>query len=223
MDPSSSQKPESDTRKSEQLAPTSSTSTSPDPATPPKKSNWLTAWLKTQVKEFNPGLLIMGIKYVPPHSCIIDSSRGALPPIIFLAMFESNVVADYFGSLGYLIAIISSLTFAMLPRGKFIESLIRNIIFTCLAVPLTILGLWCCRQAKLNTQPPGSTELYNSNAAAVAAIFLFFSIFAINSFRAVGITAILRADCVEISKVDVECGYVRDYYECWDYFGIRFA
>jgi uncharacterized membrane protein len=100
-------------------------------------------------------------------------------------MFENDVVADYFGSLGYLIAIISSLTFAMMPRGKFIESVIRHIFFACLAVPVTIFGLWCCRQAKLHTQSPGSTDLYNSSAAAVAATFLFFSIFAINSFRAV--------------------------------------
>ena len=117
----------------------------------------------------------------------IDLRRGALPPIIFLAMYESGVVSNYFGSLGYLVVIISSLTFAMMPRGKFIESVIRNIFFTCLAVPVTIFGLWCCRQAKLNTQPPGSTAAYNSSAAAVAATFLFFSIFAINSFRAVWI------------------------------------
>lgn len=110
-------------------------------------------------------------------------------------MFENAVVADYFGTLGYLIAIISSLTFAMMPRGKFIESVIRHIFFACLAVPVAIFGLWCCRQAKLHTQPSGSTELYNSSAAAVAATFLFFSIFTINSFRAVSSVVGHGADC----------------------------
>jgi hypothetical protein len=111
--------------------------------------------------------------------------RGSLPPIIFLAMYQSTPVATQFGSLGYLVAIIASLSFAMQPRAKFLQGLIRNILFGCIAVPITTLGLWCARQAKLHTQPAGSTELYNSSAAAVSGVFLFFNVFAVNSFRAV--------------------------------------
>jgi hypothetical protein len=73
----------------------------------------------------------------------------------------------------------------MQPRAKFLQGLFRNILFTCIAVPFTILGLWCARQAKNHTQPPGSQTLYNSSAAAVAAIFLFFNVFIANAFRAV--------------------------------------
>ena len=100
-------------------------------------------------------------------------------------MYRSKSVALDIGSLGYLIAIISALSFAMQPRAKFLQSLFRNILFTCIAVPFTILGLWCARQAKNHTQPPGSHALYNSSAAAVSAIFLFFNVFIVNVFRAV--------------------------------------
>jgi hypothetical protein len=100
-------------------------------------------------------------------------------------MYRSKSVSDEIGSLGYLIAIISSLSFAMQPRAKFLQSLFRNILFTCVAVPFTILGLWCARQAKNHTQLPGSQAPYNSSAAAVTAIFFFFNVFVVNAFRAV--------------------------------------
>ena len=100
-------------------------------------------------------------------------------------MYRATSVATDIGSLGYLVAIISSLSFAMQPRAKFLQSLFRNILFTCAAVPFTILGLWCSRQAKSHTQTPGSPALYNSSAAAVCAIFLFVNVFAVNAFRAV--------------------------------------
>jgi hypothetical protein len=147
-----------------------------------EKPNWLVQWIQTQIKTFSPPFLIMATK------CFLFdllTVRGSLPPVIFLAMYRATPVANTFGSLGYLITIISSLSFAMQPRAVFLEGLIRNLLFTCLAVPLTILGLWCARQAKLHTQPAGSTQLYNSSAAAVAGIFLFFNVFAVNAFRAV--------------------------------------
>ena len=100
-------------------------------------------------------------------------------------MYRSKPVALEIGSLGYLVAIVSSLTLAMQPRAKFLQNLFRNILFTCIAVPFTILGLWCAREAKIHSQPPGSQALYNSSAAAVSAVFLFVNVFIANSFRAV--------------------------------------
>jgi len=108
-------------------------------------------------------------------------------------MYQASPVAQVFGSSGYLVAVIASLSFAMQPRAKFLKSLILNILVTCVAVAFTIFGLWCSRQAQLNTQSPGSTALYNSSAAAVSAIFLFFSVFAVNSLRAV-FTSLVTAD-----------------------------
>jgi hypothetical protein len=100
-------------------------------------------------------------------------------------MYQATPVAREFTSSGYIIAVIASLSFAMQPRAKFFQALVTNILLTCLAVLITILGLWCSRQAQLNTQSSGSMEPYNSSAAAVSAIFLFFNVFAVNSFRAV--------------------------------------
>jgi hypothetical protein len=115
-------------------------------------------------------------------------------------MYRAKAVSDDIGSLGYVVAIISSVSFAMLPRAKFLQSLIRNILFTCLAVPFTILGLWAARQAKTNTQSPGSNALYNPSAAAVSAIFLFVDVYIANSIRAVGLFLIELM--VALSKFD---------------------
>jgi len=112
-------------------------------------------------------------------------SRASLPPIIFLGMYRSTPVANEIGSLGYIVAIIASLQFAMQPRSKYLHSLIQNIIFTCAAVPYSILGLYCARVARHHTQAPRDRNPYNSSAAAVSAIFLFVNVYAINVFRAV--------------------------------------
>lgn len=100
-------------------------------------------------------------------------------------MFQSTPVADLFGSVAYIVCIISCLCFANQPRAKFLQALFQQILFTCIAVPMAILGLWCARQAKLHTQPAGSTDNYNPSAAAVSCVFLFFNTYLINAFRAV--------------------------------------
>src|SRR5579859_719344 len=70
MHPSSSQKPEDDLGK---IGQSPTLSTSPPPGTQQsKKQNWLISWLKNEVKAFNPGLLIMGIKSLP-GACTTDS------------------------------------------------------------------------------------------------------------------------------------------------------
>jgi Putative ER transporter, 6TM, N-terminal len=100
-------------------------------------------------------------------------------------MYRSTAVANNIGSLGYLAAMIAALSFAMLPRSKFIQLLLRNMLFACLGCPFAILGLWAARQARNHTQPPGDHGQYNSSAAAVSAIFLFVNVFIGNAFRAV--------------------------------------
>ena len=100
-------------------------------------------------------------------------------------MYRSSTVANQFGSLGYLVSIIASLCMAMVPRAKFLESIVRHIFFSCIAVAMTILGLWAARQARNHTQDANDKDIYNPSAAAVSAIFLFFNVFAVNAFRAV--------------------------------------
>jgi ABC-type xylose transport system permease subunit len=107
--------------------------------------------------------------------------------MIFIASYRAGAVADTLGSLGYLIAIVASISMAMMPRAKFLQQLIRNIVFVCAAVPYVILALYCARQARNNTQAPGDTNPYNSSAAAVCAIYLFFNVYIANSIRAVPI------------------------------------
>ena len=102
-------------------------------------------------------------------------------------MYRSSAVADEIGSLGYLVAMIAALSFAMMPRARFIQALLRNMLFACLGCPFAILGLWSARQARNHTQPAGDHGQYNSSAAAVSAIFLFVNVFIGNAFRAVSL------------------------------------
>jgi hypothetical protein len=115
----------------------------------------------------------------------IANSRGSLPAVIFLAMFQATPVAQEFGPQAYIVSIVASICFSMQPRAKFIQTVLSNVLLSCLAACITLLGLWCAQQAKLHTQSPGDTNPYNSSAAAVSAIFLFFNLFVVNAFRAV--------------------------------------
>lgn len=100
-------------------------------------------------------------------------------------MYQVTPIAQHFGPQTYLVAIIASLCFSFQPRAKFIQNIVQNILLSCLAASITLLGLWCARQAKIHTQSPGNENPYNSSAAAVSAIFCFFNLFVINAFRAV--------------------------------------
>ena len=128
-----------------------------------------------------------------PASCLRSSMftrlttylRGSLPAVLFLTMFQATSVAQEFGAQTYIVSIVASLCFAMQPRAKFVQTLFSNILLSCLAACITLLGLWCAQQAKFHTQSPGDTNPYNSSAAAVSAIFLFFNLFVVNAFRAV--------------------------------------
>lgn len=152
----------------------------------------LLAWIQTQIKLFNSYLLIMAVKYYSHIRFIDKSIRASLPPIVFLAMYRSETVAHEIGSLGYLVAIVASLSFAMQPRAKFLQNIFRNILFACVATSFAILGLWCARQAKIHTQPPTTNAPYNSSAAAISAIFLFFNVYIANACRAVTLSSILN-------------------------------
>ena len=124
-------------------------------------------------------------------------------------MYRSTAVADNIGSLGYLVAIIATLSFCMLPRSKFLISLLRCMFFSCLGVSFAILGLWAARQAKNHTQAPGDTSAYNPSAAAVCAIFLFVNAFIGNAFRARYPSLVLPVVMYSImSNVSLTLGYL---------------
>ena len=130
----------------------------------------------------NPGMLMMMVK-------------GALPPAISLAVYQSTSFADIYSTLGYLVAIMSVLGFAILPRTKFIQTMLFNVIGVCIGAAVALLEIYCSVQARAHTSPsvkatgsgpsPGAAvATYNSSASAVSAIWLFFNIYVVNTLRA---------------------------------------
>ena len=130
----------------------------------------------------NPGMLIMMIK-------------GALPPTISLALYQNTAFAKVYSTLGYLVAIMSVLSFAILPRSKYIQTMLFNVIGVCIGAAVALLEIYCSVQARAHTTPsvnatgkgpsPGAAvTTYNSSASAVSAIWLFFNIYLVNTVRA---------------------------------------
>lgn len=130
----------------------------------------------------NPGMLMMMIK-------------GALPPTISLALYQNTAFAKVYSTLGYLVAIMSVLSFAILPRSKYIQTMLFNVIGVCIGAAVALLEIYCSVQARAHTTPsvnatgkgpsPGAAvTTYNSSASAVSAIWLFFNIYLANTVRA---------------------------------------
>lgn len=103
---------------------------------------------------------------------------------ITLSMYQSTTVAKRYTTVGYIIAIIAFFSMAMLPRAKYLEALVFNIIATCIGSALSLLAIWCGIKAREHTTPPGSTAAYNSSQAAVCAIWFLFSQWAAGTLRA---------------------------------------
>ena len=125
--------------------------------------------------------------------------KGALAPTIAIALFQSTAFADHYSTLGYLVAIMSILSFGIMPRAKFVQTMLFNIIGICIGFCITLLSIFCSVQAREHTSPPLSTgpksstggpspgasvAPYNSSASAVCAIWLFFNIYVSNTLRA---------------------------------------
>jgi hypothetical protein len=111
--------------------------------------------------------------------------KGSLPPIIAIAMYQSDAVAQQYATLGYLVAITSVLGMAILPRGVFIQTMLLNVLAICVAASINLLALYCAIQARIHTTPEGTSPLgYNSSASAVLAVWLIFQTFLTNALRA---------------------------------------
>ncbi|KAF2716485.1 hypothetical protein K431DRAFT_316508 [Polychaeton citri CBS 116435] len=113
--------------------------------------------------------------------------KGSLPPTIALAMYQSDAVADHYTTLGYLIAIMSVLGFAIMPRGKFLQTMALNVITSCFAAALNMLAMWSAVKARQHTLPPNPTPTqatgYNASQSAVCAIWLCFQVYCVNVIR----------------------------------------
>ncbi|KAG8624855.1 hypothetical protein KVT40_007922 [Elsinoe batatas] len=136
----------------------------------------------------------------PPTMMVM--AKGGLAPTTALAAFQATSFAETYTTLGYLVGVVSILSFAVMPRAKFLQTMFYLLFTTCFATAVALLAIYCCVQARLNTTPeadtagtggagtsgtpsPGaSTAPYNSSASAVAAIFLFVEVWLINTMRA---------------------------------------
>lgn len=111
--------------------------------------------------------------------------KAAVPPTIALAMYEADSVARTYSTLGYLVAIISILGFCIMPRAKFIQTMVMNVIGVCIGAAVGLLMLWSALKAREHTTPAGGLrQRYNASHSAVCAIWLFFQIWLANTIKA---------------------------------------
>lgn len=118
--------------------------------------------------------------------------KGALPPTICLAIYEADSAAAEFGTVGYLMATISILGFAIMPRARFIQMMVLDVLAVCFAAAFALLMMYTCVKARQHTQsaedarvPAGTkTAPYNTSASVVSGVWLFFQIYLVHSIRA---------------------------------------
>src|SRR5690242_16272855 len=116
---------------------------------------------------------------------LLMMGKAALPPTIALAMYEADAVAQFYSTLGYLVAIISILGFCIMPRAKFIQTMIMNVISTCVGSAFAMLMVWSAVKAREHTTIPGAPpSRYNSSQSAVLGVWLFFQIYIVNTLKA---------------------------------------
>ena len=127
---------------------------------------------------------------------IIMMVKGALPPAISIALYQWTAFANHFSTLGYLVAVMATLSFAIMPRAKFFQTMTFNVLGICIGAAITVLQIYCAVEARAHTSPPqpkpsggapspgAQVAGYNSSASAVCAIWLFFNIYVANLLRA---------------------------------------
>ncbi|KAF2126437.1 hypothetical protein P153DRAFT_346161 [Dothidotthia symphoricarpi CBS 119687] len=111
--------------------------------------------------------------------------KAALPPTIAIAMFQADKVAQFYTTLGYLVAISSIIGFCIMPRAKFVQTMLLNITGLCIGSALSLLMTWSGVKARQNTtDPTAPPQRYNSSQSAVLGVWLFFQTWAINTTKA---------------------------------------
>lgn len=157
-----------------------------------------TIWAKTGLDKYTillmmkwvrlAGLIRKLIHYVgallhqpSPWQCK-GSSRYSWTELI-AGRYQANSVASEFTTFGYLVAIVSIMGFPIMPRAKFIQLIIMDVLSVCSAAAFALLMMYCAVKARQNTEP-SFTGAYNSSASAVSGVWLFFQIYLVHSFRA---------------------------------------
>ncbi|KAL4975997.1 hypothetical protein BDW66DRAFT_166727 [Aspergillus desertorum] len=111
--------------------------------------------------------------------------KGALPPTIVIAIYQSSAISNITLTTGYLSALISVLSQALLPRAKFTKIIFFDLLSTCVAASLCCLAVFCAVKAREHRAPPiPQQDSYSSDACAVSAVWLIVMIWAANAIRA---------------------------------------
>ena len=156
-------------------------STAPSPALAKKPNLLKNAWAKTGLDKITILLML----------------KGALPPIICIAAYQSDAWAEKYSTLGYLSAIMSFISLGIQPRGKFIQSTTISILFVCIGAATALLQIRCVTSARQHSTPATASHAtavgssggqesvaYNSSASVVSGCFMFAEIYLANMVRA---------------------------------------
>ena len=81
-------------------------------------------------------------------------------------------------------ALVSVFGFCILPRAKFLQTMLFNVLAVCVAAAVAMLMCWSAVQARLHTTPAGVRVPYNSAQSTVCGIWLFFNIYLANALKA---------------------------------------
>lgn len=145
-------------------------------------------------KPKSPGFVEKTMQKLGLNDVLLKSMfKGSVAPVIGLAIYQAPSVMRQLTTLGYLVGVITVLSLAVLPRGKFIQNMILNCLATAIGCAMAMLINYSAVQARLNTsdlremaafiQANGYAP-YNSSQSAVCGVWLFFQIWLSNTLRA---------------------------------------
>ena len=127
---------------------------------------------------------------------VLQMLKGDLPPVIVISMYDlvskhfrslsdmsryqATSIADIEFTVSYLAAMLTVSAQCLMPRAKFMKIVFFSVLSTCGGAALSCLVVLCSVRARQHTTPANASKSvrdgYNSNASAVSAIWLFFSI-----------------------------------------------
>lgn len=67
--------------------------------------------------------------------------KGSVAPTIAIAFYQADSVAETYSTLGYLVAIISVIAMPIMPRAKYFQTLVLNVLGICVGSPFWVSGL----------------------------------------------------------------------------------
>ena len=105
-----------------------------DEGSPTKPSKLKQLWEKIGLDLVT---VLMMLKYVENSQTPIkglsltQTHRGSIAPLIAVAFYQADTVASIYGAIGYLVPIVTVLSVTIMPRAKFLQTMILNTIGIC--------------------------------------------------------------------------------------------